>query len=52
MQMKTVVVDKIGSIAQACGLGHELRVATTVLSPEQAADRVVDKLRELKLFDA
>ena len=30
----------------------ELRVATTVLSPEQAADRVVDKLRELKLFDA
>ena len=29
----------------------ELRVATTVLSPEQAADRVIDKLRELKLFD-
>jgi bifunctional enzyme CysN/CysC len=30
----------------------ELRVATTVLSPEQAADVVIDKLRELKLFDA
>jgi bifunctional enzyme CysN/CysC len=30
----------------------ELRVATTMLSPEQAADRVIDKLRELKLFDA
>jgi bifunctional enzyme CysN/CysC len=30
----------------------ELRVATTILSPEQAADRVIDKLRELKLFDS
>jgi bifunctional enzyme CysN/CysC len=30
----------------------ELRVATTTLSPEQAADLVIDKLRELKLFDA
>ena len=29
MQMKTVVVDKIASITQACGLSHELRVATT-----------------------
>ena len=28
MQMKTVVVDKIASVTQACGLGHELRVAT------------------------
>ncbi len=25
--MKSVVVDKIGSITQACGLGHELRIA-------------------------
>jgi len=30
----------------------ELRVATTVLSPDQAADLVIEKLRELKLFDA
>ena len=30
----------------------ELRVATTTLSPEQAADLVIEKLRELKLFDA
>ena len=27
-QMRTVVVDKIASIAQAGGLGHELRIAT------------------------
>jgi bifunctional enzyme CysN/CysC len=30
----------------------ELRVDTTTMSPEQAADRVIDKLRELKLIDA
>ena len=30
----------------------ELRVSTTVLSPEEAAERVIDRLRELKLFDA
>jgi len=27
-QMRNVVVDKIASIAQACGLSHELRIAT------------------------
>jgi bifunctional enzyme CysN/CysC len=49
-----------GELANFTGIGSpyevpespELRVATTVLSPEQAADRVIDKLRELKLFDA
>ncbi|MDP1692570.1 MAG: sulfate adenylyltransferase subunit CysN [Burkholderiaceae bacterium] len=30
----------------------ELRVGTAVLSPEQAADLVIDKLREMKLIDA
>ena len=30
----------------------ELRVDTTTMSPEQAADRVIDKLRELKLIDS
>jgi hypothetical protein len=25
--MKTIIVDKIASITQACGLGHELRVS-------------------------
>lgn len=28
--MKSVVVDKIGSITQACGLGHELRIAEDI----------------------
>jgi hypothetical protein len=28
--MKTVVVDKIGSVTQACGLGHELRVSSDI----------------------
>jgi hypothetical protein len=28
--LKSVVVDKIGSITQACGLGHELRIAEDI----------------------
>ncbi len=28
--MKSVVVDKIGSITQACGLGHELRISEDI----------------------
>ena len=32
--MKTVVVDKIASITQACGLGHELRIADEIPSEE------------------
>ncbi|HEU4530616.1 MAG TPA: hypothetical protein VFR59_05490 [Steroidobacteraceae bacterium] len=28
--MKTVVVDKIASVTQACGLSHELRIATDI----------------------
>jgi len=28
--MRTVVVDKIASITQACGLGHELRIAADI----------------------
>jgi hypothetical protein len=28
--VKSVVVDKIGSITQACGLGHELRIAEDI----------------------
>ena len=33
--MKTVVVDKIASVTQACGLGHEVRVATDEHSCEE-----------------
>ena len=32
--MKTVVVDKVASIAQACALGHELRIADTIPAEE------------------
>jgi hypothetical protein len=32
--MKTVIVDKIGSITQACGLGHELRISNEIPSEE------------------
>ena len=32
--MKTVVVDKIASITQACALGHELRIADEIPSEE------------------
>ena len=32
--MKTVVVDKVASITQACGLGHELRIADEIPSEE------------------
>jgi len=28
--MKSVVVDKIASVTQACGLAHELRIATDI----------------------
>ena len=28
--MKSVVVDKIASVTQACGLSHELRISTDI----------------------
>jgi hypothetical protein len=28
--MKTIIVDKIASVAQACGLSHELRISTDI----------------------
>src|ERR1022692_690393 len=32
--MRTVVVDKIGSVTQACGLSHELRISSDILCDE------------------
>ena len=32
--MRSVVVDKIASVAQACGLSHEVRIATDIPSEE------------------
>ena len=42
--MKNLVVDKIASIAQAAGLGHELRVATSDIPCEEGVLLVVEIL--------
>lgn len=42
--MKTVVVDKIASVTQACSLGHEVRVATENLPSEEGVVVVVEIL--------
>jgi hypothetical protein len=51
MQMRTVVVDKVGSIAQACGLGHELRVATTDIPCEEGVVLVVEILTNKSTYN-
>jgi hypothetical protein len=51
MQMRTVVVDKVGSIAQACGLGHELRVATTDIPCEEGVVLVVEILNNKSTYN-
>jgi len=43
-QMRTVVVDKIASIAQACGLSHEVRIATQDIPCEEGVVLVVEIL--------
>ncbi len=42
--MRTIVVDKIASITQACGLGHEVRIATDDLPSEEGVVVVVEIL--------
>jgi len=42
--MRTLVVDKIASVTQACGLGHEVRVATESLPSEEGVVVVVEIL--------
>jgi hypothetical protein len=51
MQQKTVVVDKIASIAQACGLGHELRIATTDFPCEEGVVLVVEVLSNKSTYN-
>ena len=51
MQQKTVVVDKIASIAQACGLGHELRIATTDIPCEAGVVLVVEVLNNKSTYN-
>ena len=40
--MRTVVVDKIASVTQACGLGNEVRVATDNIPSEEGVVVVVE----------
>ena len=42
--MRTIVVDKVASVTQACGLGHELRIATENLPSEEGIVVVVEIL--------
>lgn len=42
--MKTVVVDKIASVTQACNLGHEVRIATSDIPCEEGVVLVVEVL--------
>ena len=51
MQQKTVVVDKVASIAQACGLGHELRIATTDIPCEEGVVLVVEVLNNKSTYN-
>lgn len=51
MQMRTVVADKIASIAQACGLSHELRIATTDIPCEEGTVLVVEILNNKSTYN-
>src|SRR5262245_31653790 len=50
-QMKSVVVDKIASIAQACGLSHELRVATGDIPCEEGVVLAVEILSNKSTYN-
>jgi hypothetical protein len=49
--MKTVVVDKIASITQACGLGHELRIETDNVPSEEGVVVVVEVLTSKSTYN-
>jgi hypothetical protein len=51
MQMRTVVADKIASIAQACGLSHEVRIATTDIPCEEGTVLVVEILSNKSTYN-
>jgi len=42
--MRTIVIDKIASVTQACGLGQEVRIATENLPSEEGVVVVVEVL--------
>ncbi len=49
--MKTVVVDKVASVTQACGLGREVRVATENLLAEEGIVVVVEVLNNKSTYN-
>ncbi|MEJ0063567.1 MAG: hypothetical protein WDO70_10340 [Alphaproteobacteria bacterium] len=49
--MKTIIVDKIASIAQACNLRHELRVATDNIPSEEGTVLVVEILTNKSTYN-
>jgi hypothetical protein len=49
--MRTVVVDKIASIAQACGLSHEVRIATRDIPCEEGVVLVVEILTNKSTYN-
>ena len=49
--MKTVVVDKVASVTQACGLGREVRVATDNLPAEEGVVVVVEVLNNKSTYN-
>ena len=50
-QMRTVVVDKIASVTQACGLGNEVRVATDNIPAEEGVVVVVEILTNKSTYN-
>ena len=49
--MKNVVVDKVASVTQACGLGREVRVATENLPAEEGVVIVVEVLNNKSTYN-
>ena len=51
MRHETVVVDKIASVTQACGLAHEVRVATDDIPAEEGVVVVVEVLNNKSTYN-
>ena len=49
--MKTVVVDKVGSVTQACGLGRELRIATDNIPCDEGVVIVAEVLNNKSTYN-
>ena len=49
--MRTIVVDKIASVTQACGLGQEVRIATENLPSEEGVVVVVEILNNKSSYN-